>query len=303
MRPSEVWDELEMTLPPVFRGYRSRISTLAITTKPDSTLLTEADLAVQAAIVSCIRSFDPRARIVAEEAGIERPSAVQSGPVWVIDPIDGTREFVNPAGSEFCSVTCLLLDGIPVGCLILAPELGPQRTALTVRLDDTFAAISVNGISKSPAPRNGTAGEYASITREAGSAPRAWESALSNRGIRAKRRTTSQTLDLVRTAVDISAETDRALSPFAFFVRENQKIWDGVAGMALARSVGLAIVDEEGRDHLPINLSMAAPEPTFTSTLIGPEHTIRWLLDEMNKAGVSTRSPVTGAGRPPVTDA
>src|SRR5687768_10386360 len=110
-------------------GYRSRRS-LRVEQKPDNTLLSEADVAVQTQIIQCVRAFDPDAFIVAEEGSRSQGllhAVDPGGRVWVIDPIDGTAQFVIGEGREFCSVVCLIEDRKPVAAFVLAPELGPDR--------------------------------------------------------------------------------------------------------------------------------------------------------------------------------
>lgn len=122
------WDDLASDLEREFRHYRARLRQLQISVKADSTLLTEADLAVEKMIIDRIRAIDPDPVIVAEEdERQERRAEVLEKPhwIWVVDPIDGTAEFVNPDSREFCSVVCLLENLMPVAAFVLAPELGP----------------------------------------------------------------------------------------------------------------------------------------------------------------------------------
>ena len=244
--------------------------------------MSEADLAIQDYLVDQIRRREPGAAIVAEEVGVERARALASE-VWVLDPIDGTREFVSPTGSEFCSVVCLLHDGVPAACLVVAPEIGLGASAVTVQVDRDGGPVLVNGKQWPPAAV-GPGGGAASVTRKVGSPAPPWEQQLLERGLRPKTRSTSQTLDMVRTSVDLSRVTEAGLEPFAFFYRERQKIWDGVAGMALARAVGHRVVDRSGRELLPVDVDLAdlsVPEPYFDSTLVGPAPTVEEFVGQL----------------------
>jgi 3'(2'), 5'-bisphosphate nucleotidase len=121
-----LWTELERRLLPVFADYRGRLAELPIEMKADRTLLTEADIAVQALIVDAIRAVDPGAVVIAEEderTGPREEVLTSRGRIWVVDPIDGTAEFVQPGHVEFCSVVCLLEDWQPAVAFVLAPEL------------------------------------------------------------------------------------------------------------------------------------------------------------------------------------
>ncbi len=88
----------------VIRRYRERIATLPVTTKPDQTLLTAADVEIERLISDRIREFDPDAVIIGEEDGRddERAEVTDvSKLLYVIDPIDGTAEFVRAGHREF----------------------------------------------------------------------------------------------------------------------------------------------------------------------------------------------------------
>lgn len=126
-----LWKALDKQLVPLLRRYRRNLASLHVDTKADNTLLSEADLATQAAIIKTIRRHFPESRFVAEEDEAELPSSGE--PTWIIDPIDGTSEFVAPNGREFCSVVCLLEAGVPTAAYVLAPELGVDRTPITIQ--------------------------------------------------------------------------------------------------------------------------------------------------------------------------
>lgn len=268
MNLERFWDELASDLEREFRSYRGCLRQLQISVKEDKTPLTEADLAIEKMIVDRIRTIDPDPVIIAEEDGrTERRTEVLAKPrrIWVIDPIDGTAEFVNPASREFCSVVCLLEDLMPVTAFVLALELGPDATPLLITATEA-GAIRVNGRE---ATRH-AGSRHASLTRSKSDPLRPYESDLAHRGFRLKTRTTSQTLDMVRTALDLSAFTDLDLPQFGLFARWKQKIWDGLAGLCLGDKAGLTSVDANGISRLPIPAETASdPEPTFDSTIMG----------------------------------
>lgn len=65
---------------------------LVITTKPDNTPVTDADRAAEEAIRSLLKNHRPDDGIVGEEFGSDAGSAQR---YWVIDPIDGTKNFLR----------------------------------------------------------------------------------------------------------------------------------------------------------------------------------------------------------------
>ncbi|GLH97448.1 inositol monophosphatase family protein [Phytohabitans aurantiacus] len=282
MRFNALWSELARDLLPAFRSYRNHLSGLQIDTKADATLLTEADIAVERRIVEKIRKLDPDAVIVGEEDGrtAARQDVLRSPKlIWVVDPIDGTAEFVQPDRVEFCSVVCVLEDLHPVAAFILAPELGRHRQPVLITVDPVKRQVVVNGsiIATSSTP---PVPPHASVTRSTGTPPRPFEEKLQGAGYQLKTRTTSQTLDMIRTAVDISPFTDGGFHRFTIFYRTKQKMWDGLAGLCIGETVGLWGVDANGRKRLPVTAeALSHPEPTFDVTIMGPPREVRWFLE------------------------
>lgn len=64
-----------------------------ISEKARNDLVSIADLASEEAIIGAIRDRFPEHRILSEEAGWSSPSV--SGPTWIVDPLDGTTNFVH----------------------------------------------------------------------------------------------------------------------------------------------------------------------------------------------------------------
>ncbi|WP_371579239.1 inositol monophosphatase family protein [Streptomyces sp. NBC_01314] len=281
MSAAPLWDELTERLLPVLTEYRSHIADLPVEVKADKTLLTEADVAVQRIIIDAIRATEPDAVIIAEEDERQGPRedvVGAGGRVWVIDPIDGTAEFVEEERVEFCSVVCLLENWQPVSAFVLAPELGPSRTPLVVTADAPGHRLTLNGDTVTPPTRPGQ-DRWLSATRSAGAPPRDFDAAAGEAGFLLKTRTTSQTLDMVRTAVDLSHCTDPSLPAFELFWRRRQKVWDGVAGLCLGTAAGLRHCDEDGKPLPTAPSFFGQAEPVFASTVLGRPEVVSWFLD------------------------
>lgn len=82
--------------------------------------LTEADLAVDEAVKGVLSSNDEG--WLSEETA-DSPARLRCRRAWVVDPLDGTREFVRGI-PEWCVSVGLVEDGIPVAGGILAPSAG-----------------------------------------------------------------------------------------------------------------------------------------------------------------------------------
>jgi histidinol-phosphatase len=98
---------------------RFRAEDLRVEAKPDLTLVSDADRAVEEHLRGQLARTRPRDAVVGEELG-----ATGHGPRrWVLDPIDGTHNFVR--GVPVWATLIALLDGDrPVVGLVAAPALG-----------------------------------------------------------------------------------------------------------------------------------------------------------------------------------
>ena len=92
-------------------------------TKADDSPVTEADELAEALIVAGLAAIAPAVPIVAEEAAAAGRVPATGDRFWLVDPLDGTREFVQRNG-EFTVNIALIDGGRPVLGVVLAPALG-----------------------------------------------------------------------------------------------------------------------------------------------------------------------------------
>ena len=71
------------------------IEHLKITTKQQSDFVTEVDKAAEAAIVQVLREAYPEYGILAEESGLTAGEGAGADYQWIIDPLDGTTNFIH----------------------------------------------------------------------------------------------------------------------------------------------------------------------------------------------------------------
>jgi 3'(2'), 5'-bisphosphate nucleotidase len=91
--------------------------------KGDASPVTEADERAEASIVAALHALTPDIPIVAEEAVAAGHVPQVGGLFWLVDPLDGTKEFVGRNG-EFTVNIALVQDGAPVLGVVYAPALG-----------------------------------------------------------------------------------------------------------------------------------------------------------------------------------
>ena len=97
----------------------------AVAAKDDKSPVTEADRLADALIVKALREeITDRYPIVSEETfESTNPTDVGGTPFWLVDPLDGTREFINKR-DEFTVNIALIDAGLPVLGVVHAPAIG-----------------------------------------------------------------------------------------------------------------------------------------------------------------------------------
>jgi 3'(2'), 5'-bisphosphate nucleotidase len=91
--------------------------------KADGTVVTLADERAEEALMTAIDLADPGAVVLGEEAWSRGEQPVPTCRFWLIDAIDGTRDFVG-GGSEYTVNVGLIERGEPVAGMVLAPRTG-----------------------------------------------------------------------------------------------------------------------------------------------------------------------------------
>lgn len=98
---------------------RFEATDLQVDSKPDMTPVSDADVACEQRLRELIRQARPMDEILGEEFG---GSVEMQGRQWIIDPIDGTKNFVRGV-PVWATLIALLEDGAPVVGVISAPAL------------------------------------------------------------------------------------------------------------------------------------------------------------------------------------
>jgi 3'(2'), 5'-bisphosphate nucleotidase len=95
-----------------------------VRSKADGSPVTAADEAAEAIICDGLKRLAPDVPVISEEhAAREKPKPIAGGSYFLVDPLDGTREFI--AGSvEYTINIALMTDGAPLLGIICAPEFG-----------------------------------------------------------------------------------------------------------------------------------------------------------------------------------
>jgi histidinol-phosphatase len=132
---------------------RFRAQDLQVTEKPDLSPVTDADTAVERALRATLQRTRPRDGVLGEEYGASVAAAGPSQRQWVLDPIDGTKNFLR--GVPIWATLIALMDGSePVVGLVSAPALNRRwwaaknLGAYAGRHTATATPIHVSGVSR-----------------------------------------------------------------------------------------------------------------------------------------------------------
>ncbi|MDH3741618.1 MAG: 3'(2'),5'-bisphosphate nucleotidase CysQ [Hyphomicrobiales bacterium] len=91
--------------------------------KQDSSPVTDADIAAEKIILAGLAKLEPDTSVIAEEAVAAGAEPVAADRFYLVDPLDGTREFISRNG-EFTINIALIENGLPTAGVVYAPAIG-----------------------------------------------------------------------------------------------------------------------------------------------------------------------------------
>ena len=121
---------------------------LQVDTKPDLTPVSDADRAAEEIIRGNLSRARPRDAVLGEEFGAEGHGPRR----WIVDPIDGTKNFVRGV-PVWATLIALVDEGVPSVGVVSAPALGRRwwaargAGAYTGRSLASATRIQVSGVS------------------------------------------------------------------------------------------------------------------------------------------------------------
>lgn len=205
-----------------------------VRTKDDLSPVSEADERAEALLVPGVQTLLPGVTVVAEEAVSRGELPRVDGDFVLIDPVDGTREFVSRNG-DFTVNVALVRGGVPVAGVVYAPA----RQRLFVGGTSAFSGALVAGEQ---------VGELSPMTTRP--YPAAGLVAVASRSHLDER--TQAFLDRLQPADRRSAGSSLKFCLVAageadVYPRFGPTMeWDTAAGDAVLRAAGGTVVDEEG---------------------------------------------------------
>ncbi|QSW99052.1 inositol monophosphatase family protein [Haloterrigena alkaliphila] len=194
-------------------------------------VVTQVDRDAQRRVIEVLEAAYPDEPVVGEEEDALK-AVPETGPAWIVDPIDGTNNYVNGIRA-FGTAVAAVRDGEPVGAATVCPALGD---AYRVGPDGGFRNEEALSVSDVADPEAATVcptywwdfdqrDQYAAATR-----------AVVERFGDMRRFGCAQ-LELALVAAGALEGT---------FTNRRANVWDTVAGVALVRAAGGRVTDLEG---------------------------------------------------------
>jgi histidinol-phosphatase len=128
---------------------RFRALDLHVENKPDRSPVTDADRSVELALKKLLAAKAANDALIGEEFG----NTGAASRTWIIDPIDGTANFLRGV-PVWATLIALAIDGKPVVSVVSAPAMGrrwwaaPESGAFTSDIDGTTRSLKVSAISE-----------------------------------------------------------------------------------------------------------------------------------------------------------
>jgi myo-inositol-1(or 4)-monophosphatase len=238
------------------RGVRRPADPAGWTLKGSRDFVTEVDRTAERMISDILLAGAPGARMVGEELS---PGVVTDGLVWIVDPLDGTTNFLHDFPSYAVSIAAAL-DGVLQAAVVLqVPRdeaygaslgggswLGDRRLTVSTIDEPGFALI-------------GTGFPFRDVSRLEEYQRQFGSVAQATSGIR---RPGAAALDLA----------DVAAGRFDGFWEQQLSAWDIAAGTLLIREAGGVVTDFSGRDIGIEHTGVVAGNPAIHA----------WLLETLN---------------------
>ena len=234
----------------VILSYYRRGETGEISRKADNDYVTEADQRSEATIIDTIRRVYPQHAFLAEESG----ASGEADTVWIIDPIDGTANFMHGVPHFCVSIACQVNGRLEHGVIYdpVKDELFTGERGAGAALDGRRIRVSRNVRLRQAMLATGWA--YRKHGDIATHLP------LFNRLLAASgqvRNTGSAALDLAYVAAGrLDGFWEMALSP-----------WDMAAGMLMIRAAGGIAGDPHDGDALATGNIVAANPKLYPQLL------------------------------------
>jgi myo-inositol-1(or 4)-monophosphatase len=226
-----------------------------LTEKGDRDPASEVDLAVERFVRDFLHNKTPEIEFLGEEEG---GHLAGHGLLWMLDPIDGTVNFLH--GFPLCAVSLSLFDAdTVVAAVIDLPFIGSQYTAILGQgayADDRRLRVSQTST---------LANALISIDQYAFGDDAERKNRLRLRLTERLAHDAQRVRMLGASAIDLAWTAEGRLDASIML---GNKPWDTSAGVLIAREAGARVLDQDGSEHSPQSLFTIAVTPTLEADLM-----------------------------------
>lgn len=230
----------------------------SIDAKADRDFVTELDVEIQRKVQRYLHAATPDIGFLGEESDIGRPVDPGDGQVWILDPIDGTSNFIH--GLPLCAVSlALACDGRPRVGVICAPFLGVEF----------YAAEGLGAYAGGKRLTTGNAQQLREAIVSIGDYAVGSEAEAANHDRLALTQSLAAVAERVRmfgsAALDLAWVAEGRIDGCVIL---SNKPWDMAAGVVIARESGAMVTDSDGTDHSIRARHTVAANPAISGELI-----------------------------------
>lgn len=252
-----------------------------VQSKGDRDLVTEVEVAIEHLVRDHLAEHVPDVGFLGEETGATGDPSVY----WVLDPVDGTANFVH--GVPLCAVALgLVRDGQPVLGVIDTPFLNHRYWATkgsgAFRDGEPIVVSQATGLENSLIALSDYGSGEGGAARTRASAK--LDRALSQRAQRVRR--------IGSSAVELAWVADGTLD--ASLTLGNRS-WDTAAGAIIALEAGALVVDADGSQHSTSSRCAIAMTPGLRDALLPLLHIVRgtryWPISTTDGDALSVAEP------------
>jgi myo-inositol-1(or 4)-monophosphatase len=237
----------------ILEHWRARFS---VREKGRADLVTEADHASQLEIRNYLQSLFPTLGFLGEEDPEAKTGTIDpSVPTWVVDPLDGTANYVHDVPA-YCVSIGLMAGDEPVVGVIYDP-----------RQDELFSAAAGLGATLNGRPiRVSSVNDLCGAMLSTGFPP---DPAAQERNLTQWRIFSLQTQSLRRTGSTALNLAYVAAGRFDGYWAFDNYAWDVVAGAVLVREAGGIVTRADGSRFDPFKSDLVATNPKIHAAVVG----------------------------------
>jgi 3'(2'), 5'-bisphosphate nucleotidase len=205
--------------------------------KQDASPVTEADERAEAIILAGLKAAFPDIPVVAEEAtAAGQVPDVSGGKFFLVDPLDGTKEFINKR-DDFTVNIALIEDGVPTAGIVYAPARHVAYTGIDGRAEKLEIGDDFTIASRERIGCRGAVDALTAVASRSHSSPET-EAFLADRGITATKS--------VGSSLKFCLVAEGVADVYPRFGRTME--WDTAAGDAVLRAAGGVTLDLHDRE-------------------------------------------------------